>query len=40
MLSQGVPLLPAGSRSPLLEMIEAKPLPSGIVLLSYTVQKG
>jgi len=40
MLSQGVPLLPAGSRSPVLELIEAKPLPTGIVLLSYTLKKG
>jgi dihydrofolate reductase len=40
MLSQGVPLLPPGSRSPVLKLIEAKPLPTGIVLLSYAVQKG
>lgn len=40
MLSQGVPLLPAGSRSPVLELTEAKPLPTGIVLLSYAVKKG
>jgi dihydrofolate reductase len=39
MLSQGVPLLPTGSRSPVLELIEAKPLPTGIVLLSYGVKK-
>ena len=39
MLSQGVPLLPAGSRSPVLKLTEAKPLPTGIVLLSYAVQK-
>jgi dihydrofolate reductase len=40
MLSQGVPLLPAGARSPVLKLIEAKPLPTGIVLLSYAVPKG
>ena len=40
MLSQGVPLLPAGARSPVLKLIEAKPLPTGIVLLSYAVAKG
>jgi dihydrofolate reductase len=39
MLSQGVPLLPAGSRSPILKLIEAKPLPTGTVLLSYAVKK-
>ena len=40
MLSQGVPLLPAGSRSPVLKLTEAKPLPTGIVLLSYALKKG
>ena len=39
MLSQGVPLLPAGARSPVLKLIEAKPLPTGIVLLSYAVPR-
>jgi dihydrofolate reductase len=39
MLSQGVPLLPAGSRSPVLKLTEAKPLPAGIVLLSYALEK-
>ena len=39
LLSQGVPLLPAGARSPALQLTETKTLPSGIVLLSYTVQK-
>jgi dihydrofolate reductase len=39
LLSEGVPLLPAGARSPALKLIEAKPLPTGIVLLSYAVQK-
>jgi len=40
MLSQGVPLLPAGPCSPVLELIEAKPLPTVIVLLSYALKKG
>jgi dihydrofolate reductase len=40
MLSQGVALLPAGSRSPVLKLVEAKPLPTGIVLLSYALKKG
>jgi dihydrofolate reductase len=39
LLSQGVPLLPAGVRSPSLQLTESKTLPSGIVLLSYTVEK-
>lgn len=39
MLSQGVPLLPAGSRSPVLKLTEAKSLPTGIVLLSYALKK-
>lgn len=39
MLSQGVPLLPAGSRSPVLKLTEAKSLPAGIVLLSYALKK-
>ena len=39
MLSHGVPLLPPGARSPVLKLIEAKPLPTGIVLLSYAVRK-
>jgi dihydrofolate reductase len=37
LLSQGVPLLPAGARSPLLKLTETKALPSGTVLLSYAV---
>ncbi|HSP45939.1 MAG TPA: dihydrofolate reductase family protein [Chthoniobacterales bacterium] len=40
LLSQGVPLLPAGTRSPVLKLTETKALPTGIVLLSYTVTKG
>jgi dihydrofolate reductase len=39
LLSQGVPLLPAGARSPSLKLIESKSLPSGIVLLTYTVAR-
>jgi dihydrofolate reductase len=39
LLSQGVPLLSAGARSPSLQLIESKTLASGIVLLSYAVQK-
>lgn len=37
LLSQGVPLLPAGARSPALRLTESKSLPSGIVMLSYAV---
>jgi dihydrofolate reductase len=39
LLSQGVPLLSAGARSPSLRLTESKTLPSGIVLLSYTLSK-
>jgi dihydrofolate reductase len=37
LLGQGVPLLPAGRRSPVLELTETKALPTGIVLQSYAV---
>jgi dihydrofolate reductase len=37
LLSQGVPLLAAGARSPSLQLTETKTLPSGTVLLSYAV---
>lgn len=37
LLSQGVPLLAAGARSPVLQLTETKTLPSGTVLLSYNV---
>ena len=37
LLSQGVPLLAPGARSPVLQLIETKTLPSGTVLLSYNV---
>lgn len=39
MLSQGIPLLPAGARSSPLRLTESKTLPSGIVLLTYELQK-
>ena len=39
LLSQGVPLLSPGARSPFLQLTESKTLPSGIVQLSYAVQK-
>lgn len=38
LLSQGVPLLPAGQRSPVLRLTDSKTLPSGIVGLSYALQ--
>jgi dihydrofolate reductase len=37
LLSEGVPLLPAGARSPSLRLIESKTLPSGIVSLTYAL---
>jgi dihydrofolate reductase len=37
LLSEGVPLLPAGVRSPALRLIDSQALPSGIVLLNYAV---
>jgi dihydrofolate reductase len=40
LLSQGVPLLPAGARSPVLKLQETKSLPTGIVLLTYAVGIG
>jgi dihydrofolate reductase len=40
LLSQGVPLLSAGARSPSLRLTETKTLPSGTVLLTYTVGAG
>lgn len=39
LLSQGVPLLPAGARSPALQLTESKALPTGIVSLTYRVTK-
>ena len=37
LLSQGIPLLPAGARSPSLRLSDSKTLPSGTVLLTYAV---
>jgi dihydrofolate reductase len=39
LLSQGIPLLPAGARSSPLRLSHSKTLPSGTVLLSYELQK-
>jgi dihydrofolate reductase len=39
LLSQGVPLLAAGARSPSLKLTASKTLPNGIVRLSYNVAK-
>ena len=39
LLSQGVPLLAPGARSPSLRLTESKTLPSGTVLLSYDVER-
>ena|ERR1700731_702865 len=40
LLSQGVPLLPAGARSPVLKLTEHKVLQTGIVVLTYAVPAG
>ena len=40
LLSQGVPLLPSGRRSPALRLTESKALPSGIIGLTYTPRYG
>jgi dihydrofolate reductase len=40
LLSQGIPLLPAGARSPSLRLSESKTLPSGIVMLTYALHDG
>jgi len=39
LLGEGVPLLSAGARSPSLRLTGSKTLPSGIVMLSYSVAK-
>ena len=39
-LSQGIPLLPMGERSPRLRLVESKVFPSGIVSLNYEIQYG
>jgi dihydrofolate reductase len=36
-LSQGIPLLPAGDRSPQLRLLASKALPSGILTLNYSI---
>ena len=38
LLGQGIPLLLPGQRSPRLHLASSKSLPSGIVMLSYTLQ--
>lgn len=40
LLSQGIPLLPAGARSPSLRLSDSRTLPSGIVLLTYALRDG
>lgn len=37
LLSEGIPLLPPGARSPSLRLCESKALPSGTVLLTYAL---
>jgi dihydrofolate reductase len=37
LLGQGIPLLPPGQRSPAMRLISSKALPSGIVMLVYSV---
>jgi len=37
LLSQGVPVLPKGERSPALKLTSSRTLPSGIVMLTYTL---
>ena len=37
LLSQGIPLLAAGTRSPALQLMETQTLPSGTVMLSYNI---
>jgi dihydrofolate reductase len=37
LLSQGVPLLPAGQSSPRLRLVDSKPMSGGIIALTYTV---
>jgi dihydrofolate reductase len=39
LLSQGIPLLSAGGRSPSLRLSDSKTLPSGTVLLTYAVER-
>jgi dihydrofolate reductase len=37
LLGGGIPLIPAGPRSPLLQLTNCQPLPTGIVMLTYAV---
>ena len=37
MLGKGIPLIAEGERSPALELVESKPLDSGIVMLNYRI---
>ena len=39
-LSKGIPLLPAGERSPQLRLLTSKILPSGVVTLNYSILYG
>ncbi|MBE0555664.1 MAG: dihydrofolate reductase [Proteobacteria bacterium] len=38
LLGQGIPLLPSGQRSPTLHLTGSKTLPSGIVMLAYSLK--
>ena len=38
LLSEGIPILPAGQASPALRLDDSKTLPSGILMLSYRVE--
>jgi hypothetical protein len=38
LLSEGIPLLPLGARSPRMRLVECKELPSGIVALTYALR--
>jgi dihydrofolate reductase len=38
LLGGGIPLIPAGPRSPVLQLATCKPLPSGVVMLTYAVE--
>jgi len=40
LLSQGIPVLPAGDRSPLLKLCSSSVLPNEIVRLTYAVRQG
>ena len=40
LLSQGIPLLPAGQRSPTLRLVHTKAMPNGVLSLKYAVDYG